>query len=86
MRKRLTDSIKTLVDYASERGSRNAFRYYCSISKLLKTVEQDNQINTICSLATIGEINKGIELGLEYKDIYRLVKTKIYNIQEVLRF
>lgn len=58
VRKQETDAIKALVDYAEGQGSRNAARYYSSLSKLAdKTAGIENRdIATIEQLGTLALI------------------------------
>lgn len=49
IRKNLTDEIKTFVDYAINQGSKNAHRYYTTITKLqykaLRLIEKNEKIS-----------------------------------------
>lgn len=87
IRRRETDAIKRLVDYATAQGSRNATRYYTSLSKLAdKTagiVERDKagvvQLTTLPLVEKIiaQEIAAGIEAERPYKEIYSAVKDRL---------
>jgi len=87
VRKQETDAIKALVDYAEGQGSRNAARYYSSLSKLAdKTAGIENRdIATIEQLGTLALIEniiakciaEGIGLQEPYKDIYQECKYKL---------
>lgn len=87
IRKQETDAIKRLVDYAVEQGSKNAGRYYTSLSKLAdKTAgitdrEQatTEQLGALALVENIIEkcISEGIELQEPYKDIYQECKQKL---------
>lgn len=87
VRKQETDSIKRLVGYAEGQGSRNAVRYYSSLSKLAdKTAGiTDRETATIEQIGTLALIEniiakciaEGIELKEPYKDIYQECKRKL---------
>ncbi len=87
IRKQETDAIKALVDYAEGQGSRNAARYYSSLSKLAdKTAGIENRdMATIEQLGTLALVEniiakciaEGIELQEPYKDIYQECKRKL---------
>ena len=87
IRKQETDAIKLLVDYAEGQGSKNAVRYYSSLSKLAnKTAGIGNRematIEQLGALALIENIIakcivEGIELQKPYKDIYQECRRKL---------
>lgn len=87
IRRQETDAIKRLVDYAMAQGSRNAVRYFTSLSRLAdKTagiVERDKaQTVQLTALLLVEkliarEITAGIEAGQPYKTIYHAVKDKL---------
>ncbi len=87
VRKQETDAIKLLVDYAEGQGSRNAVRYYSSLSKLADktagiTDRETATIEQIGMLALAENIiakciAEGIELEEPYKDIYQECKRKL---------
>ena len=87
VRKQETDAIKLLVDYAEGQGSRNAVRYYSSLSKLADktagiTDRETATIEQIGMLALAENIiakciAEGIELEEPYKDIYHECKRKL---------
>lgn len=93
IRKQETDVIKILVDYAASQGSRNADRYYTSLSRLAdKTAGiNDREFATaeqLSALALIENIIKkciteGIELQEPYKDIYIECKRKLEQFRAV---
>lgn len=93
VRRRETDAIKRLVDYAAAHGSRNAGRYYATLSRLAdKTVgvtERDKaQVVQLTALLLVEnviaqEIAVGIEDGQPYKAIYRAVKDRLAAFQAV---
>ena len=82
-----TDAIKALVDYATAQGSRNAARYYQSISRLANraagVTERDSaRLAELCVLllaekAIAQEIREGIEGNKPYKEIYQIIKSRI---------
>lgn len=87
IRKHETDSIKKLVDHAISQGSKNAVRYYSSISKLAdnaaKITDRDQatieQLNRLSILENIIAkcINDGVRDAREYKDIYQSCRAQI---------
>ena len=87
IRKRETDSIKALVDYAKGQGSQHAERYYKNLSNLADSVagisDRDRatvvQLNTLLLLeGMIGEeIQKGISAGQPYKTVYQACKDRL---------
>ena len=93
IRKQETDAIKLLVDYAEGQGSRNAARYYSSLSKLAnKTAGIENRdMATIEQLGTLALVEniiakciaEGIELQEPYKDIYQECKYKLERFHTV---
>ena len=93
VRKQETDAIKALVDYAEGQGSRNAARYYPSLSKLAdKTAGIENRdMATIEQLGTLALIEniiakcitEGIELEEPYRDIYQECKRKLERFHSV---
>lgn len=93
IRKQETDAIKALVDYAEGQGSRNAARYYSSLSKLAdKTAGIENRdMATIKQLGTLALIEniiakcitEGIGLEEPYKDIYQECKCKLERFHSV---
>jgi len=87
IRRRETDAIKRLVDYATAQGSRNAARYYTSLSRLADSTvgitDRDKaqvvQLTTFLLVEKViaQEIAAGIEAGQPYKDIYQAVKDRL---------
>ncbi len=87
IRRQETDVIKRLVDYATAQGSRNAARYYTSLSKLADRtagiVERDKaQVVQLTALLLVEkliaqEVTAGIEAGRPYKEIYSAVKDRL---------
>jgi len=87
IRRRETDTIKRLVDYAVSQGSQNAARYYTTLSKLADRtagiVERDKaQVVQLTALLLAEnlisqEITAGIQAGRPYKEIYQAVKDKL---------
>ncbi|MFQ7401669.1 MAG: Rha family transcriptional regulator [Neglectibacter sp.] len=87
IRRMETDAIKQLVDYAKAQGSRNADRYYVTLSRLADRtadIEDRNraQVVQLTSLLLVEqviarEIAQGIETGTHYKAIYRAIKDKL---------
>lgn len=87
IRKRETDSIKALVDYAKGQGSQHAERYYKNLSNLADSVagisDRDRatvvQLNTLLLLEGMieEEIQKGISAGQPYKTVYQACKDRL---------
>ena len=94
VRKQETDAIKALVEYAEGQGSRNANRYYSSLSKLAdKTAGIGNRdMATIEQLGTLALVENIIakciaeRIGLQepYKDIYQECKRKLERFHSVV--
>jgi len=94
-RQRFTDSIKTLVEMATEQGSSNSRYYYTSISKLIKGITGIEDRNAIMphqktlertlQSAVRGEVYRGTELGIYYKNIYKNIKKKLLGIERIFR-
>lgn len=87
IRKQETDSIKKLVEYATAQGSKNAVRYYSSISKLADnaaeitdrdqaTIEQLNRLSIIENIIAKC-INDGVGEARGYKLIYQTCKSQV---------
>lgn len=93
IRKQETDAIKKLVDNAESQGSRNAARYYTSLSKLAdKTAGiTDREYATMEQLGTLALIESiisrcitdGVELQEPYKDIYAECKRRLEQFRVV---
>ncbi len=87
IRRQETDAIKRFVDYATAQGSRNAARYYITLSKLadhtVGIVERDKaqvvQLTTLLLVEKViaKEIVAGIEAEQPYKAIYQAIKDKL---------
>ena len=87
IRKQETDSIKQLVDYAINQGSKNAVRYYSILSKLADksvgisnreqaTIDQLNRLSIVEQIIARC-ISDGICQALCYKDIFIKCKEQI---------
>jgi hypothetical protein len=93
-RRKLTDTIKMLVEYACLNGSNNSKAYYMIISKLINKIAQVEDRKTastyemafieVLESATRGVILKGIEDQAYYKDIYKNIKRKLEDISVLL--
>lgn len=87
IRRRETDAIKRLVAYATAQGSRNAVRYYTSLSRLADSTAgiTDRDTAQVVQLTTLllverviaREIEAGIEARRPYKDIYQAAKDRL---------
>ncbi len=90
-----TDGIKQLVEYAKERGSKNADKYYIIFSKLankavgLDSEQRDNatakQLNNLILIENIinNVIKDGIANAISYKKIYQDCKNRINSFLNV---
>lgn len=87
-----TDSIKKLVEYATQQGSKSASKYYMSVTKMtydllgLEAGQRDNLTKDQAQQLGMAElmvdiaIRNGISMGLEYKAIYQLAKERVKNL------
>ena len=87
-----TDSIKKLVEYATQQGSKSASKYYMSVTKMtydllgLEAGQRDNLTKDQAQQLGMAElmvdiaIRNGIAMGLEYKAIYQLAKERVKNL------
>ena len=96
VRRTETDAIKSLVEYATAKGSSNANMYYANITKMTnsllgvekgqrdtldhKSLQQIKVAETIVEMA----IRDGLKAELPYKDIYKLCKDRVSSIAAVL--
>ena len=96
VRRTETDAIKSLVEYATAKGSSNANMYYANITKMTnsllgvekgqrdtldhKSLQQIKIAETIVEMA----IRDGLKADLPYKDIYKLCKDRVLAISSVL--
>ena len=96
VRRTETDAIKSLVEYATAKGSSNANMYYSNITKMTnsllgvekgqrdtldhKSLQQIKIAETIVEMA----IRDGLKADLPYKDIYKLCKDRVSSIAQVL--
>lgn len=94
VRKEETAAIKPLVDYATAQGSKNAQRYYTSLSTLADRTAgiSDRDRATVIQLTTLlmvermiaQEIDLGIQKKMPYKDIYQACKTRLSTFHSAL--
>ena len=92
-RKELNDSIKLLVDYATERGSSGARFYYSNISKMINKLvgveskanatKQELSLIKLLESSTRGAILSGLSYKRHYKDIYKDVKHRMQTLIEM---
>lgn len=87
-----TDSIKKLVEYATQHGSKSASKYYMSVTKMtydllgLEAGQRDNLTKDKALQLGMAElmvdiaIRNGIAMGLEYKAIYQLAKERVKHL------
>lgn len=83
-----TKAIADLVEYAKAKGSKSAERYYSNITKMtnamigIKAGERDKlDARTLGDIAVMEKIvanavSDGINAGMDYKDIYKLAKSR----------
>lgn len=95
-RKKETDSIKALVEYAEANGSQSAKMYYLSVTKMTNSLlgvdaaQRDdmdaNQLKLLLMVETGVDlaIQRGIKDGLPYKEIYKLAKAQAESITQLL--
>lgn len=99
-RREQTDTIKRFIEYAKAQGSQSADMYYQNISKMqnqalflldqkypnLRNVLNLNQLSVIeCADRVVSKaLVDGMERAIHYKDIYKLAKTKIETLAEVI--
>lgn len=87
IRRQETDAIQRLVDYATAQGSRNAVRYFTTLSRLADRtagiIERDKaqtvQLTTLLLMEKViaQEIIAGIEAKQPYKAIYQAIKDRL---------
>jgi phage regulator Rha-like protein len=99
-RKNQTDIIKKFVEYATDQGSKSAFRYYSNISKMenkalfflqgkfpnVRELMTGHQLMVIGSADQIVEkaLIDGMDKKMFYKDIYKMAKERIEIFAEVM--
>ena len=99
IRRECTDVIKSFIEYAIRQGSTNAMRYYINISKMeinaLFLIEQKfpnirealniRQLNLLkCADEAVQQsLIDGMAENLNYKEIYRLAKSKVEAIAKI---
>ena len=87
-----TASIKKLVEYETQQGSKSASKYYMSVTKMtydllgLEAGQRDNLTKDQAQQLGMAElmvdiaIRNGIAMGLEYKAIYQLAKERVKHL------
>jgi len=101
-RKQETDIIKIFVEYCKKQGSKNADKYYMTISKMenkaffilkekFKNVREILNIQQLSKIIVADLIVKqaiieGMEKEMFYKDIYQLAKKRVIEISNGLGF
>jgi phage regulator Rha-like protein len=87
-----TDAIKSLVDYATAKGSQSANFYYANITKMTNSVvgieagQRDNLDARQLQLLSVAEnmvaiaIRDGLKADLDYRQIYALCKDRLQSI------
>lgn len=96
IRKKETDSIKLLVDYATDNGSKSANRYYVAVTSMtnkLLGVESNSrdslsadQLQQIAILEGVVDIaiRDGVKAEMPYKDIYHLAKDRASHVVQAI--
>lgn len=96
IRRQETNSIKNLVEYAVSQGSNNASRYYSNITKLtnkllgIEAGQRDSlgadMLKRIAMLEGVVDISiqQSINKKLEYKEVYKLLKSKAEVVAKIL--
>ena len=94
IRRKETDQIKQLVEYAAAQGSRNASRYYTSISRLADkaagiTCRNEATVGQLAALILVEqiiaqEIAQGIAGGIDYHQIYGNCQTQLGKAQALM--
>lgn len=91
-----TDSIKELVQYATDQGSKNAKMYYVSITKMTNQIlgieagQRDKLPAAVLDKIRLAEtmidvtLRDGMRAGLHYKQIYELAKSRVLAIVPLL--
>ena len=99
VRKEETDTIKDFILYAKAQGSKNADRYYTTLSNCVNnnlftfngTFKNKRQAMTAVQLMTVGfaeslvskVLIEGMSKSLPYKEVYQLVKKRIILIAKL---
>lgn len=96
IRKKETDSIKLLVDYATASGSKSANRYYVAVTSMtnkLLGVEPNSrdslsadQLQQVAILEGVVDIaiRDGVKAEMPYKDIYQLAKERASHVVQAI--
>ncbi len=96
IRKKETDSIKLLVDYATASGSKSANRYYVAVTSMtnkLLGVESNSrdslsadQLQQVAILEGVVDIaiRDGVKAEMPYKDIYQLAKERASHVVQAI--
>lgn len=99
MRLEETDEIKAFVNYASDRGSQSANKYYMAISKMelkalffieqkfpnIRDVMDFKQLTLIktADMAVTEALKEGMAKELPYKEIYQLAKDRVEALAKI---
>jgi len=95
-----TDVIQNFVDYATAQGSKSAGRYYVNLAKMennalfffeqkysnlreVMTIKQLMQVSTADDVIEKA-LKEGMELGLFYKEIFKLAKERIIAFADII--
>ncbi len=96
IRKKETDSVKLLVDYATDNGSKSANRYYVAVTSMtnkLLGVESNSrdslsadQLQQVAILEGVVDIaiRDGVKAEMPYKDIYQLAKERASHVVQAI--
>ena len=87
-----TEAIKTLIEYASAKGSGSPDKYYLNITNMtnkflgIKSGERPmlsaDKLKQVAAVETVVDIaiRDGIKANLHYKEIYRLAKDRVNSL------
>ena len=88
IRKQETDGIKKLVEYAEKKGSKNADAYFIGVTRMTNKLlgieagsrnslssDKLKQLMVVESIVDLA-IRDGIRAEMEYKEVYKLAKTR----------
>ena len=95
-----TNTIKRFVQYCTDNGSKNAETYYCNITKMVNTTmyEFEGSFRNLRDVMTTQQLddtyfhdnivrralNEGMKAGMDYHDIYQMVKDRIMSLADML--
>jgi len=93
VRRETTDTMKAFVQYATSRGSTQAFRYYNTLTTMVnsalfvvegkfKNLRESMSTKQLMTVATVEQIvdralQEGMSDNLQYRDIFQLAKSRV---------